>query len=361
MSQDNLNVSTNEVEIDLPKKQNKKKAKKIILGILFTLLGIILAAIITVIVLISMGRGEAVDDNKTDLKISAPSFAEIDDGIITYKGQKYKYNQDMASILFMGVDKRSLDDGELVGEGGQSDALFLLAMNTATGKPTIFNISRDSMVDINIYDGNGRFVKTENRQICLSYAFGDGKEKSCDYTAISVSRMFYGIPINTYLSIDLDAITVLNDALGGVEVDVLDDLTVKDDELQPGKHVLLQGSQAEAYVRYRNMVDVDANSQRMQRQQQYVTNFIEKTLGKTKENIGFPLELYNQAEGYTSTNITPAKISYFAYMFLSNDFSSNNLLTVPGNVTMGEKYAEFNVDQEAFYQMILDTYYTKVD
>lgn len=350
-----------DVVVSVKKRKRKMKtSKKVLLAILFSLLGIILALIITLIVMVNVGKGSMVSNNNTGLDVSTPSFAEIDDGIVSYKGKKYRYNDNMTSILFMGVDKRSLDDGELVGEGGQADAIFLLAIDTETGKPTIFNVSRDSMVDINIYDINKNFVKTEKSQICLSYAYGDGKNQSCKYTAIAVSRMFYGIPINTYLSIDLDAISVLNDSVGGVTVNVLDDLTAKDAALVEGSEITLAGDQAEIYVRYRNMVDVDANESRRERQQQFVNAFIKEMLAITKEDISFPLNLYENTNEYMATNIDPSKISYFSYLFLTNGFSSSDMLKVPGEVVMGEKYAEFNVDEENFYEMILATYYNEV-
>ena len=36
----------------------------------------------------------------------------------------------------------------------------------------------------------------------------------------AVSRLFYGMPVAAYAALDLDAIAVLTDAVGGVEVTV---------------------------------------------------------------------------------------------------------------------------------------------
>lgn len=45
---------------------------------------------------------------------------------VTYQGEKYVYNEDLVSILFLGVDKEAFEEGGTVGDGkaGQADALF---------------------------------------------------------------------------------------------------------------------------------------------------------------------------------------------------------------------------------------------
>ena len=57
------------------------------------------------------GKSELFDVN---LEMSVPKTvsAEVQDNgeYIVYKGQKYKYNKEITNILFLGVDKRSMDD-----------------------------------------------------------------------------------------------------------------------------------------------------------------------------------------------------------------------------------------------------------
>ena len=38
-----------------------------------------------------------------------------------------------------------------------------------------------------------------------------------------------------------------------------------------------------------------------------------------------------------------------------------DMVSVPGQVTMGSKYAEFNVSEAEFYQLFLSIYYTKIE
>ena len=172
---------------------------------------------------------------------------------VTYQGEKYVYNEDLVSILFLGVDKEAFEEGGTVGDGkaGQADALFLLVLDTKTGKSRLIAISRDTMTDVNVYSDLGNFIGTEKLQLCLAYTYGDGKEKSCENTVRAVSRLFYGMPVAAYAALDLDAIAVLTDAVGGVEVTVTKDLTIQDPSLKEGERKVLTGEQAQWYVRSR--------------------------------------------------------------------------------------------------------------
>mgnify|MGYP002588443574 CR=1 FL=1 len=131
----------------------------------------------------------------------------------------------------MGVDRDKINTDEeyLKKHGaGQSDTLFLAAVNTSTGKISLINVPRDIMAYVKTYDENGKYSGRKLRQLCLAYAYGDGKAKSCKNAVDAVSKVLYGIPIDSYMSINLSAISVLNDAVGGVNVQVIGDLTSVD-------------------------------------------------------------------------------------------------------------------------------------
>mgnify|MGYP000585160404 FL=1 len=69
----------------------------------------------------------------------------------------------------------------------------------------------------------------------------------------------------------MDAVPILNDLLGGVEVTVLDDFSGIDDTLIKGETVTLHGDHALTYVRERYGLEDSSNSTRMVRQRQYMT------------------------------------------------------------------------------------------
>ncbi len=349
------------------KKKKKKKSKKFVFFVTLgtVVISLLLIVAITLIVLLLNGQKSLIGENKnTSAQIQTPANVEVDDDYIVYNGEKYKYNDKVTTILFAGIDKTSDQHIEgVLGTAGQADSLFTMALNTETGKYKLMAISRDTMVDVNICDSNGNFKGTEKMQICLSHGYGDGKDSSTENLKRSVSRLFFGIPVNSYMIIDLDAISILNDAVGGVTVNVVEDLSHKDSALVKGKTVTLKGEQAVTYVRYRDIYkDENQNNLRMERQKSYLNSFIHQTIDLTKRDVSTPITLYNQIADYTKTDIDASKITYLASVFLQSGFSADeDLIKIPGETVLGEKYAEYYVDTNEFFKIVLDTYYTKVE
>ena len=54
-----------------------------------------------------------------------------------------------------------------------------------------------------------------------------GGAVSAEYTKEAISTLFYNLPITGYASIGYDAIPKINDAVGGVDVECLEDLTYR--------------------------------------------------------------------------------------------------------------------------------------
>lgn len=288
----------------------------------------------------------------TDIHVTAPQGIETEENgkYVIYNGETYKFNDKVTNVLCMGIDKRNLDENnnsKVKASGGQADVLMLVSIDTSNGKITLFNISRDAMVDVTMYSAGGAYAGTEKQQICLSYAYGDGKESSCENTVNSVQRLFYNIPINTYFSLDLDGIAALNDSIGGV--DVVSPETIGD--FVEGQSYHLVGQQAESFVRTRDTSKVDSNNMRMQRQKVYIQSFMNTVIQQTKKDLTTPLDLFNASAPYSCTNLNPSKVTYLAQQAVLGGMNGIDMLSVPGQVKMGSKYAEFNVSEAEFYQM----------
>ena len=341
------------------KKKGPIIAVLVILGILVLLLATAVGAYFYL-----NKKGEAqLKKNQSIASITAPEEASSeDDGkMIVYNGAKYKYNEDNINILFMGVDRDMQDTGEkVIGENGQADVLIWAALDSKTGHLSLINISRDAMVDVNKYNVKDKYLGTDKMQLCLAYSYGDGKEKSCENTLQSVSRLMYGMPVNAYVAIDYSAIAPLNDAIGGVTVNVLEDLTQSDSALKAGETVTLHGEQAQTYVRSRNTEVLDSNNQRMERQKQYIDAFLQQAISQTKKNPTLPVTLYNDVSDYMVTNISASEVTHLATLMIQNGVSGGDILTVPGEVTQGDVYAEFNPDDKELYKLILSVFYKEI-
>lgn len=345
------------------KAPRKKKGPLIAVLIIFGILVLLLATAVGAYFYLNK-KGEAqLKKNQSIASITAPEEASSeDDGkTIVYNGAKYKYNEDNINILFMGVDRDMQDTGEkVIGENGQADVLIWAALDSKTGHLSLINISRDAMVDVNKYNVEDKYLGTDKMQLCLAYSYGDGKEKSCENTLQSVSRLMYGMPVNAYIAIDYSAIAPLNDAIGGVTVNVLEDLTQSDSALKAGETVTLHGEQAQTYVRSRNTEVLDSNNQRMERQKQYIDAFLQQAISQTKKNLTLPVTLYNDVSDYMVTNISASEVTHLATLMIQNGVSGGDILTVPGEVTQGDVYAEFNPDDKELYKLILSVFYKEI-
>lgn len=364
-------ISKRKQEQEKRKKEQEKEKKKnprskafiMFIRVSIALVSVLLIIVISLITMIVMGKNSLLDDNK-NVKVRVPASVELFDDYIIYKGHKYKYNNNVTTILFSGIDKETKEhNDEIFGTAGQADAIFVLALDTSTGSYKLMALSRDSMVDVNICDAAGNFKGTKKMQICLAHAYGDGAETSNLNLKRSISRLFFGIPVNAYMSVDLDVIPILNDDVGGVTVNVIEDLTNWNPLFKKGETIVLHGNQAETYVRARDVTgDENQNNLRMERQKGYIDGFVDNALSLTRRDFSTPILLYSDIADYSRTDIDATKISYLASVFLQRGFSSEeDLVKIPGKTVMGEKYAEYHVDTEAFFDIIIQAYYIRID
>lgn len=343
------------------KKKRMKTWKKVLLIILCTLLALVIAVTATVFVLIQKGRGELFD---VKLNLDLPDLSaieaevELEDGgrYIVYNGSKYRYNEDVTTMLFMGVDKRDIDDLTAEGMGGQSDVIVMMAIDTKNRNISMISLPRDTMADVAVYNTSGEYVGMREMQVCLAYAYGDGKDLSCEYMQAAVRRIFYNIPVQTYYALDLEGIAALNDSVGGV--DVISPETIGD--FVSGQLYHLVGRNAESFVRTRNQDIKEANLLRMERQKMYVKAFMSKVFAATKEDLTTPVTMFNESAPYSCTNLNASKVTYLAKELVLGGGMTTTMMTVPGDMTLVDHYAQYHIDEEAFYEMFLSVYYEKV-
>lgn len=357
---DNTGISFVTVE---PSVKKKGKLKKILLWILIVLLVLILSGVLTVFILIQKGKSSLLNVESMNINPgSTISDVEVDDDgkIVEFKGRKYVYNEDMTAILCIGVDTNEFSDVvDIKGKNGQADALFLYAMDTKTGKSTVIPISRDTMVDVDVFSGDGNYISSSKKQLCLSYAYGDGKHTSCENTVRSVSRLFYGLSINSYVAIDLKAIEVLSTKVGGVSVVPDEDFSYEGYNFYKGKKTNLKGLEARMFVQGRDQSKLDSNLNRMARQKQFITSFFSKAITKTKEKITFPIDVYKSTSQYMITDLDVSEISFLASCVVKNSIGLQ-YKSIKGSMKMGEKYAEYYADDESIYSTVLEVFYKPV-
>ena len=356
------------------------------LGILLALLAIL--AVITVILvnvwrstgrasLLHHAQGNSADAAQTmqeaaDEKNSEASGTqeaeeayELQEGQIRYNGKTYQYKENLMNILCLGIDSRDgIAKEKTPGKAGQADCVIMAVLDDEAKTIQLINISRDSMVPVHVYATDGSFVEDRTEQLALQYAYGNGRDWSCQLMEEAVSDLFYGLPIHGYCALSMNSIADLNDAVGGVTVTVPEELA----ELKPklftaGEVVTLRGELAYHFVHDRayKSADFASNNKRIARQKTYAVAFVNQLKQGMKEDMTLPVKLYQTAEKQMVTSISLDQAVYLCTEYMNCSFDMENIYTIDGEVTMGEKYAEFNVDDDALYQLILDVFYEEVN
>lgn len=289
--------------------------------------------------------------------------AELKKGQVRYGGKIYQYKDNLLTILCLGIDSRDgINKVKIPGKGGQADCIILAVLDDRTKEIQLINVSRDAMVPIELYDTAGDYVRTERRQITLQYAYGNGRERSCELMEQVVSNLFYGIPIHGYCALAMNAIADLNDAVGGITVTIPQELADFKEEYTAGETITLQGKQAVDFVHGRNIYldEYGANNRRIARQKTYVTAFIDQAKRKMKDDLTLPAQLYREVENQMVTSLSLDQAVYLCTQYMDCSFSTENIHTVAGTITKETVYEEFNVDDKALYELILEVFYEEV-
>ena len=334
------------------KSEKKNTLARVLITIWAVIMVICLAGAGVFVYMYHSGRGRFAVDPSETVPIDAPDGAVTDESGVTYNDKHYVYNTNIVTILVMGVDRETMDSNGEIGFNGQSDANFLVALDTKTGKISMISVSRDAMVDVNVYTRLGGFVKTDRMQLCLAYAYGDGRETSCKNVVRSVSRLFYNIPVHCYAAIDMEGVSRIVDAVGGVTVPEY----TADGTEKTGRDITLDGYNAQLYLRSRDKSNIDSSSLRLGHQNDFISAFLSKIQTMAREEITGTLSLYGIAKNYAVTDISAPQLAFLVTNYIGG-VTEMKKYTVPGAMTVGGDHSEYNVDTDALYDIILEVFY----
>ncbi len=289
----------------------------------------------------------------------------FEENTVFWNGKTYKRNTYVKAVLCMGVDRDGpMTETTLSGDGGQADGIFLLANDTARGSMKILLIPRDSMTEITKTDTswtetNGAKLGEVVDHLSLSYAYGDGREKSCEYTKQAVSHLLMGLKIDSYMAADLEIIASLNDEVGGVTVTIPTmGMEQADPEFVFGQTVRLKGEQAERFVRFRDTERDNSAISRMEQQKLYISGFFQAVKEKSRTESNITEHLFEMSQDYMVTDMAKDEYLKLSINALEGEgLTSASFKMAPGTGTATETYDEYYVDQEALVPILLDLFY----
>ncbi|SDJ96936.1 LCP family protein [Sediminibacillus albus] len=227
----------------MKRSQYKKKSKKSwIKGLL------------VIVLLLMAGSGAFIYSIYHNAKQTvANKITQPVDSIDTTIGKKKVKDQEPLNVLLLGVDEREND-------AGRSDAMMVLSLNPKQDSMELVSIPRDTRAEI---VGKG----TEDK-INHAYAFG-GVDMS-----VNTVEKFLDIELDYYVRLNMEGLTELVGAVGGITVDNEIEFTRKGYHYPLGE---IQLSQEETldYVRMRKQ-DPNGDFGRNERQRKVIKGIIDK-------------------------------------------------------------------------------------
>ncbi len=284
------------------------------------------------------------------------------DDWIVHDGYTYDYNDDIITYLIMGIDKDEEEIQEVYGEinGGQADALFLLVLNPHDESVRVIGINRNTMTDVDILDEYGNYVTTKVAQVSVAHGFGDGLQKSCELEEVAVSKIFYSLPIHGYAAINMSAIPLINDAVGGVDVTPGQSFKAGVYNFRENEKVHLDGKMAYAYLRGRDESVAGSANLRLQRQKEYLLAYMQKIKELSVNDPELFSELYKTIENMMTTDVTLQEFIYLSSRSVKYRMPEDGFYLLKGATIIGDVFEEFYPDEDALDDLMLEVFYDRV-
>lgn len=285
---------------------------------------------------------------------SASDLHFSEEQTLQWGGETYRLRKRLTTILLLGIDQPRPAAGTYR-SGGQADFQILAVIDDNRKTVALLLLDRDTMTEITTIGILGHVTGSRTSQLALAHAFGDGGELSCHLAVSAVENLFLGLPVDKYFAMTLEGVPAFNDALGGVEVTLADDLSAYDPAMLPGVTLRLDGRQAGIFLRQRLGVGDQTNASRLRRQSMYLSHAQEVLLERLRESANFISVLFETVAPYTVTNMARGFQLNMANKLVKYELLP--LIQLPGVHVQGAGgFMEFYPDRDALISCVIDTF-----
>lgn len=228
---------------------------------------------------------------------------------------------DPMTVVLYGID----DDAqrEQQGMGQRSNSIVLMSINPKDKKTVMVSVPRDTRAKI---VGKGTTEKINH-----AYAYGGPK------MAVNSLEKLMDVPVDHYISIDMDGVKTVVDELGGVTITSNGSFITKDStntyQFTKGEQYKMDGKEALAYMRSRKEDGAGGDEGRQLRQQQVITAVAREAFSVnsvTKLN-----GIFKAAQDNLKTDLNFVQLNRFKSDY---DKAQDNVkrLTINGQNTLGD-------------------------
>lgn len=369
------------------KKSGIDKVKKILMCLFSTVLVIVLVLGLAGVILYKSGEvalkasanaaeptmvmDEAEVSRVKESVKSNDSIAWQEDWVV-YDGKIYEYREDVLNFLLMGIDhggKLSSETELSDRNAGQADTIFLVTLDQTDKKISVIGIPRNSMVNLDIFNTESEHIETIYNQICLQYAYAGGGELGLQKMKESVSELMHGLPIHGACAVSFDAISVITDSLGGIEVVVPDDMTEYNKAYIQGSTQRLTGKNVVNYLRYRQYSALGSPTTRLTRQKDFMRVAAERVMQEIKANPMFVKNIYESVKPYMNTDISVDEAVYTASKAIDCTLAEESFYQLTGTDKAEyfvrdngseDFYDDYYIDEDALQKIMFEVFYRQV-
>lgn len=274
---------------------------------------------------------------------------------ITINGQNYEAKENVTNILLLGVDKDSTRQ-----DIGRSDMIMLCTINFDTNQITCTSVPRDTRAKVYHINDDGSIKSDVVEKINHAYAYGGGASKySAENSMRCVSELLacdglINVPIDYYISIDLDGLSKLASALGGVEVTL--DQNVPEVGSK-GQTVNLKGDTVRLFLQNRHDMD-DGETTRQLHEQMFIKAMAREI--KEQGAVASAPELYDTFTKFMRTNLSLDQVLSFAAVLDKTNIDDMKFNLIEGAGEMIDGIWYFRAQQDSMINLMLDALYDKV-
>ncbi len=222
-----------------------------------------------------------------------------------------------------------------------SDVMMLFLFDINNHKLDILQIPRDSYVP--------EYTSSETGKINSVYVNGDQSLIPIQRTVNAVRETF-GIPIDRYVTTGCDDIVEIVDLIGGIPINLPEDVFYSYDKILYAGEQVLNGEQAELMVRARKGYD-EGDIGRVKAQRIFMAACMEKALDMgTVELTSFISEVYDKK--LIATDMTLGELSILADFATLIDMDEVTVQLVPGEGAENGGYSVWSIHKSATVDML---------
>ena len=226
------------------------------------------------------------------------------------------HREGVYNILIAGTD----------GDGYRTDTIIVAHLDESTHEVALMSVPRDTAV----MNGNGGLMK-------INAVYANGKEEGMERLERRLSSLL-GFELDGYVLVNLDAFVKIVDLVGGVTVNVPQDMYYSDPsqnlliDLKAGEQTL-NGTQAMGLVRFRKGY-ASQDIQRTKVQQDFLRALAKQCLSVENLSLSKIQEYAKIFDEYVITDLTVGNMVYYGQQLMKCDFDEMKTYTVEGEGAM---------------------------